>query len=146
MYRKILVALENGPADEALVPHVAELARRLGSELLLVHVADASHPEVEEQIAAVEAILAEMELGEIPRILALNKWEKLSGETREAMQNLYPAGIPVTALKRAGLVPLVAAILGLLPTEPTVGPMPQVPDSDEPVSVWDVEMGSDVVQ
>ncbi len=40
MYRKILVALENGPADEALVPHVAELARRLGSELLLVHVAD----------------------------------------------------------------------------------------------------------
>ena len=40
MYKKILVALENGRADETLVPHVAELARRLGSELLLVHVAD----------------------------------------------------------------------------------------------------------
>lgn len=40
MYKKILVALENGPADDTLVPHVAELARRLGSELLLVHVAD----------------------------------------------------------------------------------------------------------
>jgi manganese transport protein len=40
MYKKILVALENGPADETLVPHIAELARRLGSELLLVHVAD----------------------------------------------------------------------------------------------------------
>lgn len=40
MYKKILVALENGRADEALVPHVSELARRLGSELLLLHVAD----------------------------------------------------------------------------------------------------------
>ena len=40
MYKKILVALENGRADDTLVPHVAELARLLGSELLLVHVAD----------------------------------------------------------------------------------------------------------
>ena len=40
MYKKILVALENGAADDTLVPHVTELARRLGSELLLVHVAD----------------------------------------------------------------------------------------------------------
>jgi nucleotide-binding universal stress UspA family protein len=40
MYKKILVALENGRADETLVPHIAELARRLGSALLLVHVAD----------------------------------------------------------------------------------------------------------
>jgi manganese transport protein len=40
MYKKILVALENGRADDTVVPHVAELARRLGSELLLVHVAD----------------------------------------------------------------------------------------------------------
>ena len=40
MYRKILVALENGKADDTLVPHIAELARRLSSELLLVHVAD----------------------------------------------------------------------------------------------------------
>jgi nucleotide-binding universal stress UspA family protein len=40
MYRKILVALENSAADQSLVPHVAKLARQLGSELLLVHVAD----------------------------------------------------------------------------------------------------------
>jgi nucleotide-binding universal stress UspA family protein len=40
MYKKILVALEHGPADDTLVPHIAALARRLGSELLLVHVAD----------------------------------------------------------------------------------------------------------
>jgi len=40
MYKKILVALENGRADETLLPHIAELAKLLGSELLLVHVAD----------------------------------------------------------------------------------------------------------
>src|SRR5262245_51021217 len=40
MYRKILVALENSRADVSLLPHISELAKRLGSELLLVHVAD----------------------------------------------------------------------------------------------------------
>lgn len=40
MYRKILVALENGPADQALIPRVKELATRLGAEMLLVHVAE----------------------------------------------------------------------------------------------------------
>ncbi|HEY4300907.1 MAG TPA: universal stress protein [Candidatus Didemnitutus sp.] len=40
MYTKILVALENGRADESLVPHVRKLALLVGAELLLVHVAD----------------------------------------------------------------------------------------------------------
>ena len=40
MYKRILVALENGPADRSLVPHVAELASLCRSELLLIHVAD----------------------------------------------------------------------------------------------------------
>jgi nucleotide-binding universal stress UspA family protein len=40
MYRKILVALENTRTDQTLLPHVTELATRLGSRLLLVHVAD----------------------------------------------------------------------------------------------------------
>ena len=40
MYRKILVALENGSADDNLIAHVTELALRLKSELLLLHVAD----------------------------------------------------------------------------------------------------------
>jgi len=40
MYRKILVALENGRADASLLPHVRALAQMARSELLLVHVAD----------------------------------------------------------------------------------------------------------
>jgi nucleotide-binding universal stress UspA family protein len=40
MYRRILVAIENSPADRTIVTHVSELARITGAELLLVHVAD----------------------------------------------------------------------------------------------------------
>jgi nucleotide-binding universal stress UspA family protein len=40
MYKKILVALENSRTDDAVVVHVARLATLLGSELLLLHVAD----------------------------------------------------------------------------------------------------------
>ena len=40
MYTNILVALENGEADERLLPHVGQLARQVGAELLLLHVAD----------------------------------------------------------------------------------------------------------
>ena len=40
MYQRILVALENSAADQALVPHITQLAERLGSELVLIHVAD----------------------------------------------------------------------------------------------------------
>ena len=40
MYQKILVALENSPADKHLIPEVAALAKLLRSQLLLLHVAD----------------------------------------------------------------------------------------------------------
>src|SRR5438876_7814799 len=39
MYRKILVALDHTAADESLLPHIIELARLTGAELVLVHVA-----------------------------------------------------------------------------------------------------------
>jgi nucleotide-binding universal stress UspA family protein len=40
MYTRILVALENSKADQSLLPHIAELASLLRSELVLIHVAD----------------------------------------------------------------------------------------------------------
>ena len=40
MYRRILVAIENSPADQAIVDHVRRLAALTGAELHLVHVAD----------------------------------------------------------------------------------------------------------
>jgi len=40
VYRRILVAIENSPADQTILQHVGELARLTGADLLLVHVAD----------------------------------------------------------------------------------------------------------
>lgn len=40
MYKKILVAIENSRADEAILEHIGGLARLTGASLLLVHVAD----------------------------------------------------------------------------------------------------------
>ncbi len=38
MYKKILVALDHTGADNSLLPHITELARLAGSELVLLHV------------------------------------------------------------------------------------------------------------
>ncbi len=40
MYRRILVAVENSPADATILAHVRQLAALTGAEILLVHVAD----------------------------------------------------------------------------------------------------------
>src|SRR4051812_33985242 len=40
MYNRILVAVENSPADRTILAHVRSLAALTGAELLLVHVAD----------------------------------------------------------------------------------------------------------
>lgn len=40
MYARILVPLEHSAADQTILTHVRELARRLGSALVLIHVAD----------------------------------------------------------------------------------------------------------
>jgi nucleotide-binding universal stress UspA family protein len=40
MYKRILIAIEHSAADQAILTHVAPLARMTGAELLLVHVAD----------------------------------------------------------------------------------------------------------
>ena len=40
MYTRILVAVEHSDADQTILAHVRELAQKMGSSLLLVHVAD----------------------------------------------------------------------------------------------------------
>jgi nucleotide-binding universal stress UspA family protein len=73
MYRKILVTLENSRTDESIIAHVCELARKLESAVLLVHVADgwvarsyrelnlAASPEMHEDHDYLEATRARFE-------------------------------------------------------------------------------------
>lgn len=40
MYKRILVPLENGPSDKTILKHVTSLAKLLGAQVVLLHVAD----------------------------------------------------------------------------------------------------------
>jgi GTP-binding protein HflX len=52
----------------------------LGEADVLVHVVDASHPGLDEQMLAVDSLLSELELGPRPTIVALNKVDRLDGD------------------------------------------------------------------
>lgn len=71
MYGTILVTLEGTPTDRAIIGHVKELARLMGSRVVLLHVADgwaartygpdAVSPEIAEDKAFLAAVQAEFE-------------------------------------------------------------------------------------
>lgn len=75
----------------------------LESSSLLLHVADASHPEFDRQMESVENILADLDLSGIPRLLILNKWDAADADTRAALSAAFPEALPVSALTGAGL-------------------------------------------
>ncbi len=79
---------------------------------LFLHVADASHPECREQIEAVESILQDMRLPDVPRVLVLNKWDRLPDEeSRADALAVHRGGIPVSALQKLGLERLAQEIV-----------------------------------
>jgi GTPase len=77
---------------------------------VLMHVLDASAVDALEQYEAVEDILAELELGEIPRLLVLNKSDSADPFDIESLSERLD-GIPVSAQTGAGLVQLKQHIL-----------------------------------
>jgi len=55
---------------------------------LLVHVIDASHPQVQRQVEAVEQVLEDIGAGSLPMIVALNKSDLLPADTTVQLQGL----------------------------------------------------------
>ena len=100
------------PADlrEAFMATLEELE----SADVLVHVADASHPEMDSQLEAVESILRDLSIDTIPRILALNKVDRITDEAREALAFVHPDAVFIAAIHRPSLAPLVERIKSLL--------------------------------
>jgi GTP-binding protein HflX len=76
---------------------------------LLLHVADASNPQVEDQIAAVDKILDELDLSDAPRLLVLNKMDRTPTTHLDALVKRY-SGVAVSALRPKSLHPLLEAI------------------------------------
>ena len=82
---------------------------------ILVHVVDASHPGLEEQMAAVDSLLAELELSGRPSIVALNKVDRLGADVAlEALVDRFD-GVAISARTGEGvdrLLDRVAQTLG----------------------------------
>ena len=76
---------------------------------LLVHVVDAADPDRDQQIAAVDTILADLGLSEKPRIRVWNKADRLEPGDAEHLAR-HGGGFVVSALDRATFGPLLLAI------------------------------------
>jgi nucleotide-binding universal stress UspA family protein len=85
MYRRILVAVENSPADQTIVAHVSELARLTGASLLLVHVADGWAARNFDQLKLRESEEMKTDRGYLDRLKAELEGRGLKVETRLAM-------------------------------------------------------------
>lgn len=87
MYRKILIALENGPADATILPHVAELAAHFGSEILLLHVADGFAARCFDQLKLAESEEIKGDRAYLEKTAGKLREKKLTVSTRLAMGN-----------------------------------------------------------
>ncbi len=87
----------------------ATLEEAAGADLL-IHVADASDPEVEIQMATTEKVLSEIGVALVPRVLVLNKVDIAEQGVVDQWLRLHPEGLPVSAKTGLGLEALTARI------------------------------------
>lgn len=85
---------------------------------LLIHVADASAPDVFEQIEAARKVLERLGINEKDEILVLNKIDAIESDSiLRALEERYPTAIPISVLKGIGLDKLTTAVSAALSRE-----------------------------
>jgi GTP-binding protein HflX len=78
---------------------------------VLLHVVDVTHPNANEQIEAVEDTLAELEVDDLPVVIALNKIDLLHGAEVDFDQlDIHAPTVPVSALTGDGIDTLLTAV------------------------------------
>ncbi|QYJ02739.1 GTPase HflX [Nocardioides panacisoli] len=82
---------------------------------LLVHVVDGSHPDPEGQLSAVREVLADIEAGDIPEIVMVNKADLADPLVLSRLRRSEPHAVVVSAKTGAGIEEAVAAIEADLP-------------------------------
>jgi GTP-binding protein HflX len=87
---------------------------------LLIHLVDASSPQLENQVASVNRILGELQLDAIPRLLVFNKIDLVDPEELENRRLVYNA-IPISAIDRSTLGSLVNEISQRLNVNTPIG-------------------------
>ena len=97
MYKRILVPVENGPADDTILDHVARLAKLCKAQIVLIHVADGwvarniqqldlrESEEMKEDLAYLERVQARLRSGgvEAEAVLAAGDPAKEIGAAAE---------------------------------------------------------------
>ena len=76
---------------------------------VLVHVVDASHPGVDDQVQAVEALLGELELMGRPMVVALNKMDRLEPGAARALLARFD-GVAISARTGEGVEALLTRL------------------------------------
>ena len=78
---------------------------------LLLHVVDISHPQAEEQIAAVDAVLKEIGAEGKPVLMVFNKMDKLNGGgALNRFQEKFPHSVGISAMSGEGVSQLLAEL------------------------------------
>lgn len=77
---------------------------------LLVHVVDISHPQVLEQIEAVNTVLMEIGAAAKPVMMVFNKMDRLTGSAPAFLREKYPHAVGISAKTGEGIEPLLAEI------------------------------------
>jgi len=100
---------------ETLVSAFRATLEEIADSDLLVHVVDASHPQVLQQIASVGKIISDLHFTEIPQLIVLNKTDLLGKEavenlTRQITLDTDAPTVSISAIQRETLRPMVEAI------------------------------------
>jgi GTP-binding protein HflX len=82
------------------------------SDMLLI-VADAAHAHVREQIGVVYKTLEEMGAGAIPRLLVMNKADRIKDQAELA--RAFPGALFISARNKDGLAELKKTMAGMFP-------------------------------
>jgi GTPase len=78
---------------------------------LLIHIVDVSHPRVDEQMQAVEAVIKELDAFGKQTLIVFNKIDNLPNrELAEFFVNRFPGSVPISARTGEGVNGLVAAL------------------------------------
>jgi GTP-binding protein HflX len=82
---------------------------------LIVHVVDATDPDVLGQIRTVHEVVAEVEASAIPELIVFNKADLVSEEDQIRLRGLVPGSLLVSARTGLGIAELETAIAASLP-------------------------------
>jgi len=81
---------------------------------LLLHVCDASAPDLDLQIASVETVLEEIGAKEIPTVLVMNKLDRVSTDERLLLTRRFPDAIFLSVKSKEGIDDLRAEVAAFL--------------------------------